>query len=148
MILSKKEVIKLLPQKDPFRFVDTVSKYNEEKKLITTNFTFSDKLFFFKGHFPNNPIVPGVLLNENIAQTGLLLLSMLLKQRVNQGYLIQANNFKYRKPIFPNDEIVTQCFLKQKLGNYFFIKGIVSSKNEAAVSGEVVLTMGDVKDDN
>lgn len=68
--LTKEEVLELIPQKPPFRFIDAILELNEEG--IVAQYTFKADESFYPGHFPGNPITPGVVLLEALAQTGVV----------------------------------------------------------------------------
>ncbi|WP_230212999.1 3-hydroxyacyl-ACP dehydratase FabZ family protein [Limosilactobacillus reuteri] len=118
----------MLPQKEPFRFLDTVECFDREKRMITALQQFGNEEFFFKGHFPNNPIVPGVLLTESIAQAGLILISLLEGQKVKIGYLAQIEKTKFFKEVYPDEQVKVKCSLKKKIGKYYYIAGEVYSQ--------------------
>ena len=106
MILSIENIKELIPHRDPFLFVDKCEvlipgKHGKSEKL------FSENEYFFKGHFPDNPIVPGVIIIEAMAQTAGIVVSYKLKEFKEKSVLFMSvNKAKFRKPIFP-DEIVS-----------------------------------------
>jgi 3-hydroxyacyl-[acyl-carrier-protein] dehydratase len=77
--LSGAEVLELLPQQEPFRFVDEILEVDAEH--IVSRYTFRPGADFYRGHFPGNPITPGVLLIEAMAQTGVVALGIYLVGR-------------------------------------------------------------------
>jgi 3-hydroxyacyl-[acyl-carrier-protein] dehydratase len=74
--LSGAQVLELLPQQEPFRFVDEIVEVDAEH--IVSRYTFRPESAFYRGHFPGNPITPGVLLIEAMAQTGVVALGIYL----------------------------------------------------------------------
>jgi 3-hydroxyacyl-[acyl-carrier-protein] dehydratase len=68
--LSKEEVLALVPQQEPFRFIDEILELDEEH--IVARYTFPEDSDFYRGHFPGNPITPGVILTETMAQAGVV----------------------------------------------------------------------------
>ena len=73
------DVLALLPQQEPFRFVDEILELGDE--TIVARYTFRPDAFFYRGHFPGNPITPGVILIESMAQTGVVALGIYLVAR-------------------------------------------------------------------
>ena len=106
MKLNTEEIKNLIPHRDPFLFVDTCEiiipgEHAKSEKLFSAN------EYFFKGHFPGNPIVPGVIIIEAMAQTAGIVVSYKLKEFKDKSVLFMSvNKAKFRKPIFP-DEIVS-----------------------------------------
>ena len=106
MKLNTEEIKNLIPHRDPFLFVDTCEiiipgEHAKSEKLFSAN------EYFFKGHFPGNPIVPGVIIVEAMAQTAGIVVSYKLKEFKDKSVLFMSvNKAKFRKPIFP-DEIVS-----------------------------------------
>lgn len=68
--LTKKEVLQLVPQQTPFRFIDEIIELSNDG--IVSSYTFKEDETFYAGHFPGNPITPGVILLETMAQTGVV----------------------------------------------------------------------------
>ena len=70
MTLTKEEVLALIPQKTPFRFIDEIIELNDE--AVVSTYTFKADESFYPGHFPGNPLTPGAILLETMAQTGIV----------------------------------------------------------------------------
>ena len=105
MKLNTEEIKKLIPHRDPFLFVDACEiiipgEHGISEKLFSTN------EYFFKGHFPDNPIVPGVIIIEAMAQTAGIVVSYKLKEFKEKSVLFMSvNKAKFRKPIRPNEKV-------------------------------------------
>ena len=105
MKLNTEEIKKLIPHRDPFLFVDnceiiTPGEHGKSDKIFYAN------EYFFKGHFPNNPIVPGVIIVEAMAQTAGIVVSYKLREFDDKSVLFMSvNKAKFRKPIFPNEKV-------------------------------------------
>ena len=105
MILNLKEIKGLIPHRAPFLFVDEC-KIIEAGKIGESFRIFNENEFFFEGHFPNNPIVPGVVIVEALAQTAGVVVSHNLNKEENKSVLFMSiNKAKFRKPVFPNYKI-------------------------------------------
>ena len=98
------EIESLLPHRKPFLFVDTIESYDENGCVCTRKFT--DEDFFFKGHFPQYPVVPGVILIETMAQGGGAALS--LQKTFAEGslfFLATVDKVKFRHQVRPGDTV-------------------------------------------
>jgi 3-hydroxyacyl-[acyl-carrier-protein] dehydratase len=95
---------KLLPHRDPFLFVDTIDVSDETK--IVARHVFDENEFFFRGHFPEYPVVPGVILVETMAQAGG---AGLVKRGIMGGsslfFLGTVDKVKFRRQVRPGDEV-------------------------------------------
>ncbi len=101
---GRKEMEKLLPHRDPFLFIDTID-VTDEKQIIARH-VFAETEFFFKGHFPEYPVVPGVILIETMAQAG----GAGLAKRGIMGedslfFLASVDKVKFRRQIRPGEEV-------------------------------------------
>ena len=105
MKLNTEEIKKLIPHRDPFLFVDTCEiiipgDHGKSEKVFSTN------EYFFKGHFPDNPIVPGVIIIEAMAQTAGIVVSYKLREFKEKSVLFMSvNKAKFRKPIRPDEKV-------------------------------------------
>tara|TARA_A100001011_G_scaffold372059_1_gene430059 strand:+ start:23 stop:457 length:435 start_codon:yes stop_codon:yes gene_type:complete len=105
MKLNIEEIKNLIPHRHPFLFIDTCEiiipgEQGKSEKI------FSEGEYFFKGHFPNNPIVPGVIIVEAMAQTAGIVVSYKLKDFEEKSVLFMSvNKAKFRKPILPNEQV-------------------------------------------
>ena len=98
------DIEKLLPHREPFLFVDEIVQADDKK--IVAKRVFSEKEFFFPGHFPGYPVVPGVILVEAMAQSGgagLRKLGVLGDDAL--FFLATVNNVKFRRQVRPGDEV-------------------------------------------
>ena len=100
------DIISKLPYSKPFLFVDKIIEINENG--VVGEFTFDESLDFYKGHFKDNPVTPGVILTETMAQIGLVCLGIfLLNQKTSSISLIALSsvNIDFLKPVFPNQKV-------------------------------------------
>ncbi|WP_339881235.1 hydroxymyristoyl-ACP dehydratase [Polaribacter vadi] len=108
--MNPTEIIKNLPYQKPFLFVDELTEISENG--ITGNYTFKENEFFYEGHFENNPITPGVILTETMAQIGLVCLGIfLLKDEIlsedkKPKIALTSNQVDFFLPVLPNEKVI------------------------------------------
>ncbi len=106
------DIMRLLPHRYPFLLVDRVTEIIPNEKVVAyKNLTSNEQ--FFQGHFPNAPVMPGVLIIEAMAQTGIILVVDTLKidtAKENMIYLFTGiEKAKFRRPVVPGDKLVIEC---------------------------------------
>lgn len=101
-MLDSVEIQKILPHKYPFLLVDKITELEEGKSVTgIKNVTINEP--FFQGHFPGNPIMPGVLICEALAQAGAVMLLSTPENKGKLGVFTGINNFKFRRQVVPGD---------------------------------------------
>ena len=104
--MTPNEIISQLPYSKPFLFVDEITSINENG--VVGNYIFDENLDFYKGHFKDNPVTPGVILTEVMAQIGVVCLGIyLLNNDINKNTLIAltSSEIEYLKPVFPKEKV-------------------------------------------
>ena len=103
--MTKQEIISKLPYSKPFLFVDKIIEINENG--VEGTYTFDENLDFYKGHFNGNPVTPGVILTEVMAQIGLVCLGVYLVNDLNENSAIAltSTEMEFLKPVFPNEKV-------------------------------------------
>jgi len=140
-VLDIMQIMKILPHRFPFLMVDKVTKIEGNKITALKNLTINEG--FFEGHFPNHPIMPGVLQLEAMAQVAGILM---LKQAQNFGkiaYFMSAENVKWRKPVLPGDTLVIEIELTKSRGKIGKAKGVCSVDAEPVSEAEVTFMLVD-----
>ncbi len=137
------KVTDLIPHRTPFLWVDSMIEYG--RSTLTTEKHVPEDLDVFKGHYPNHPILPGVLLCEAIFQTGALLIALLQKESkdINEGVpvLTRVQGIKFKRPVGPGDTIRMKVSLKETLGGAWFLKGTLRVKEKVAVQVNFACTL-------
>jgi 3-hydroxyacyl-[acyl-carrier-protein] dehydratase len=105
--LNSKDIISLLPYQHPFLFVDDLTMISSEG--VTGNYTFKKDAYFYEGHFKNNPITPGVILTECMAQIGLVCLGIyMLKDEFSKHHpqiALTSSQVDFFLPVFPGEKV-------------------------------------------
>lgn len=103
-MLTNIDIQKILPHRYPFLLIDKVVEMEEGKFVkAIKNVTVNEP--FFQGHFPGNPIMPGVLICEALAQTGAVMLLSMPENKGKLGVFTGINNFKFRRQVVPGDTL-------------------------------------------
>jgi len=103
-LLDVTEIQKFLPHRYPFLLVDRIVELEKGKRVVGIK-NVSINEWFFQGHFPGRPIMPGVLIIEAMAQVGAVLLLQELQGEDLLIYFMSMDNVKFRKPVLPGDQI-------------------------------------------
>lgn len=132
--ILKEQILELIPQREPFLFVDTITAATS--KSIDTTLKLTGEEDFFKGHFPGNPIMPGVLLQEAVFQSGAAMIS-LMSETMGQGVGVVARvkNAKFKNFVKPGDTLKMNVSLDDVVGNAYYMKG------KSFVSGKLVMSI-------
>jgi UDP-3-O-[3-hydroxymyristoyl] N-acetylglucosamine deacetylase/3-hydroxyacyl-[acyl-carrier-protein] dehydratase len=129
-ILDINEVTRVLPHRYPFLMVDRVVELSPTRCVGIKSVTINE--YYFQGHFPGHPIMPGVLQLECMAQVGSILLFKNENVAGKIGYFMSADGVKFRKPVVPGDTLFIEVELLQKK------RVIVKARGRCLVNGEVV----------
>jgi len=129
------EIKTYLPHRYPFLLVDRIIDLGETSIRGIKNVTANEP--FFQGHFPEYPVMPGVLILEALAQTLGVLVLKKEENRGKMGYFASMNNVKFRKPVFPGDTLRLEVSVTKQRAR------IVQAHCEAKV-GEDIVTEGDM----
>lgn len=141
MKLTRDDVKKYLPHREPFLFIDGVSDLTEGKSIIAFR-EFLPEEYFFKGHFPGNPIVPGVILMESLAQAGGILVNLSFQKEFEEkgydnAYLMGLDNCKFRKIVKPGDKVYLHVSLDKKRSRIIYFSGHVMIGETKVAEGRI-----------
>ncbi len=134
------DVLKAIPHRPPFLFVDKIVELTET--TIKTTKEISPEEPFFKGHYPGNPIMPGVLICESIFQTGAILLSNIISD-ISEGtpVLTRISNAKFKNIVRPSATLEMEAEVVERVSNAFFLKGKASSEGKTVVTVEFAVSI-------
>lgn len=131
--LDIKQIVKILPHRYPFLLVDRVLEIDLEKGSILAQKNLTINEAFFQGHFPDAPIMPGVLILEALAQAGGVLVHLKGQMENKIAVLLNVNQAKFRHPVRPGDVLLLRC-----VGLHFSSKG-GKVKAEALVNDKIAV---------
>ncbi len=138
-IMDINELMKILPHRYPFLMVDRVTGIEGNTIVALKNVTINEP--YFQGHFPNHPIMPGVLQLEAIAQVAGILM---LKQAENTGkiaYFMSAESVKWRKPVRPGDTLIIKVELTKSRGKIGKARGVCSVNGDVVSEADVAFML-------
>ena len=132
-------VTDLIPHRPPFLFVDEI--VSETADSLVAKRTFRADEFFYKGHYPEHPITPGVLLCEAVFQTGALLMAKRAKaagaaagEQGGVPLLARVSDVKFRNPVFPGDTVELSVKIKEVMGGFTMMSGAITSGGKRVLS--------------
>ncbi len=141
------QIKKVLPHRYPFLLVDRILECSSHEIVGIKNVTVNEP--FFVGHFPDNPIMPGVLIIEALAQTGgLLAYTIAPHLKDKQIYFAGIDKVRFRKPVRPGDQIVMKAKLLKHRGALFKMRGEAFVDQKLVAEAELMATLGATGNDS
>ena len=133
----------LLPHRYPFALVDRVIEHDPGNKAVAIkNVTLNEPQF--QGHFPERPIMPGVLIVESIAQVGGLIVTQMPDLPSGLFVFAGIDNVKFRRPVVPGDQLIITCqLLSIKRKRFGKVKGEAHVEGKLVCSGELMFSLVD-----
>ena len=139
--MELEQIKKILPHRYPFLLVDKVLEMGENRIVALKNVSGCEP--FFQGHFPEKPVMPGVLMIESLAQAGGILMLSKSENKGKIAYLVAVNQARFRKMVLPGDRLILEAVvtkLKSKIG---IIECKATVEGQEVCSAEIMSTLGD-----
>jgi beta-hydroxyacyl-ACP dehydratase FabZ len=137
------EIMKILPHRYPFLLVDRILSVELDKHIVgLKNVTINEP--FFVGHFPQSPIMPGVLIVEAMAQVGGILAMLSIPENLgNQAvYLMALDKVRFRRPVVPGDQLILDLTVIKGKKKYFKMAGKAMVGDNLVAEGELMAMVG------
>lgn len=135
-----KEIMEIIPHRYPFLLIDKVESFEENKIKAIKNVTMNE--YFFQGHFPVEPVMPGVLIIEALAQAGAVALLSREEFKGKIAYFGGINNAKFRKKVVPGDTLVLEVELTKIRSMAGVGKGIAYVDGKKVAEAELTFMVG------
>ena len=142
-VYTAKEIMEIIPHRHPFMLIDTIEELEPgERALGRKCVSFNEP--YFAGHFPGNPVVPGVILCEILAQSACVLMKTVMTDGKLPVYT-GLNNVKFRSPVRPGDVIETRCSIVRSKHPFYFAQGTVRVGERNCVSADFSFAITEVE---
>jgi len=144
-MMDIKQIMECIPHRYPFLLIDRVLDYEEEKWIkAIKNVTITEP--FFQGHFPGEPVMPGVLMVEALAQAGGVLALLNGENKEKLAFFMTIDNVKFRKPVIPGDQLLLHVIVTKRIRqNIIKTHGEVLVDNKVVCEGDLMFSVFDRK---
>lgn len=118
-LMNREQIMAVLPHRDPFLMVDEVLELDDKERCLAVKYVRPEE-YYFKGHFPEYPVMPGVLILEMMAQVGAIALLRIPEFQGKIGFFTGANNVKWRRQVRPGETLTVETKLTKIRGPFVF----------------------------
>ena len=139
-MLNKDEIKNIIPQREPFLMIDEVESYVPGVRATAYKFV-DEKEWYLQGHFPGNPIMPGVLIVESIAQTGAIAILSLKENKGKNALFAGIDKVKFKQKVVPGDKIKLEVKIIKQKGSVGVGEGIASVNGNLVAKGEFTFAL-------
>ena len=139
-MLNKEKIKEIIPQREPFLMIDEVEEYISGEMAIAYK-NVNESEWYFKGHFPGNPIMPGVLITEALAQTGAVAILSLEENKGKNALFGGIDKMKFKKMVTPGDRLKLEVRIIKKKGPIGVGEGIATVNGDVVAKGELTFAV-------
>lgn len=139
-MLNKEQIESIIPQRDSFLMIDEVEEYQPGEYCIGYKNVTGDE-YFFKGHFPGNPIMPGVLITESLAQAGAVAILSLEENKGKNALFAGIDKMKFKKMVVPGDKLKLEVRIIKRKGPIGVGEAIATVDGKIAAKGELTFAL-------
>lgn len=141
MKLNTKEIMEIIPHRQPFMLVDVIDELEPGVRAVgRKNVTYNEP--FFAGHFPAEPVMPGVLIIEALAQTGAVAILSMPENKGKTAYFGSINNARFKQKVVPGDVLKLECEIVKQKGAVGVGKAVATVEGKVAAMGELTFMIG------
>ncbi len=139
-MLNKEEIKEIIPQRDPFLMIDEVEEYVPGESAVAYKYV-KEEEWYFKGHFPGNPIMPGVLIAESLAQTGAVAILSVEENKGKNALFGGIDKMKFKKMVVPGDKLKLEVKIIKQKGPIGVGKAIATIEDKIVARGELTFAV-------
>lgn len=136
VLLNKEQIKEIIPHREPFLLIDEIIALDPGKKCVARTYIKEDD-FWFQGHFPGQPVTPGVLMVEMLAQAGAVCAGSLPENKGKLGLFAKIEKCRFKRMVLPGDVLTLSVEMIKLRGPIGIAKAIATVGEEVAVSGEL-----------
>ncbi len=140
MVLDKEGIKNIIPQREPFLMIDEVEEYVPGESA-TAYKNVSEDEYYFKGHFPGNPIMPGVLIVESLAQTGAVAILSMEENKGKNALFGGIDKIRFKKQVVPGDRLKLEVKIIKRKGPIGIGEAIATVDGKVAAKGELTFAI-------
>ena len=140
-VLNTKEIMEIIPHRHPFLLVDTIEELEAGVRAVGKKCVTYDE-YYFRGHFPNEPVMPGVLIIEALAQVGAVCILSCEQFKGKTAYFGGINQCRFKKKVVPGDVLLLEVELIKQKGPVAIAKAVATVEGKVAASPELTVAIG------
>ena len=141
-MLGREEIEKVIPQRDPFLMIDEIEEYEIGQSAVAYK-NVKETEWYFKGHFPGNPIMPGVLITESLAQAGAVAILSLEENRGKNALFGGIDKMKFKRMVVPGDRLKLEVKIIKQKGPIGVGEALATVDGKIAAKGELTFALID-----
>ncbi len=139
-MLNKEEIKNIIPQREPFLMIDEVQEFVPGESC-TAYKNVSEDEYYFKGHFPGNPIMPGVLIVESLAQTGAVAILSMEENKGKNALFGGIDKIRFKKQVVPGDRLKLEVKIIKRKGPIGIGEAIATVDGKVTAKGELTFAV-------